>query len=433
MIIRELHHGNSGGHFSTEITTRKILDAGYWWPSLHKDVFEYCRSCDECQRVGGLKKAVTGKLLTTLPTEPFMKWGLDFVGPLKRTVTGNRYILVATDYATKWVEAVALRDNTAKDTAKFLYDNILTRFGCPLHFVSDQGVHFNNKVIYALMEHFLLRHTTSTTYYPQGNGQAESTNKVIVQLLQKLVNHNRTDWDRQLPTVLFAYRTAFKIGTGHTPFQLLYGIIPLMPTEYLVPTKSTTTDPSPSRVLAARTADLERLDESRHRALETQGISQWNRAQWANTTGPTHQFRLGDPVLWYPKGANIHPGKLKNKWFGPYRVQYPLPNNTVLLVAVDKFDPDPIIVNINKLKPYRFLNDDQLHNAARTAPDKSTILHQPEHPRRNRRRCRRRSRSYREIHLHQLHHRGNFPRSARDTESYLDTKPIVLSTISTDH
>ena len=66
---------------------------------------------------------------------------------------------------------------------------------------------------------------------------------------------------------------------------------------------------------------------------------------------------MGDYVLWYPKGANVHARKLRNKWFGPYRVQYLLPNNTLLLVTVDKFDPDPVIVNINKLKTYRCPED----------------------------------------------------------------------------
>ena len=66
---------------------------------------------------------------------------------------------------------------------------------------------------------------------------------------------------------------------------------------------------------------------------------------------------MGDYVLWYPKGANVYAGKLRYKWFGPYRVQYLLPNNTILLVTVDKFDPDPVIVNINKLKTYRCLEE----------------------------------------------------------------------------
>lgn len=120
MVIQKQYKGNSGGHFSIEITTRKITDARYWWPILHKDFVEFCRSYDKCQRFSGLKKVVTSKLLTTLPIEPFMKWRHGLVGALKRTPSGHRDILVATNHATKWIEAVALRDNTAQDTAKFI-------------------------------------------------------------------------------------------------------------------------------------------------------------------------------------------------------------------------------------------------------------------------------------------------------------------------
>ena len=228
--------------------------------------------------------------------------------------------MVATDYATKWVEARALRTNSAQETTQFLYESVLTRFGCPLHLVSDQGSHFLNGTIQVLTEHFLLRHTTSTTYYPQGNGQAESTNKVIAKMLQKLVNDNRTDWDIQLYTVLFSYRTAYKVATGHSPFELVYGLLPLMLTEYIFPTQRTTTDLdfTQHKILAARTADLDKLDETRLKAQTHQEQVQWNHAQWIQTQGKPHQFQMGDYVLWYPKGANVHAGKLQNKWFGPY-------------------------------------------------------------------------------------------------------------------
>ena len=199
-----------------------------------------------------------------------MKWRLDFVGPVKKTRhTGKRYILVATDYATKWVEARVLRTNSAQETAQFLYESVLTRFGCPLHLVNDQGSYFLNGTIQVLTEHFLLRHTTSTTYYPQGNGQAELTNKVIVKMLQKLVNDNHTDWDMQLYTVLFSYQTAYKVATGHSPFELVYGLLPLMPTVYIFSTQRTTTDLdfTKHKVLAARTADLDKLD-SRPRLIK---------------------------------------------------------------------------------------------------------------------------------------------------------------------
>ena len=151
-------------------------------------------------------------------------------------------------------------------------------------------------------------------------------------MLQKLVDHNRTDWDVQLHTVLFAYRTAYKVVTGHSPFQLVYGLTPLMPTEYVIPTLRTPGDPdfTPRRVLTTRLTDLEKLDETRHSAAIHQGVKQWNRAQWAQTQGPKLQYNDGDHVLWHPKSANLHAGKLRGKWFGPYRVQYVLPNNIVL-------------------------------------------------------------------------------------------------------
>ena len=99
---------------------------------------------------------VSGPLVPILPLAPFEKWGIDFVGPIQPVTryTKNRYILVATDYATKWVEAVALRKNDAKVTARFLFDNIITRFGCPLELVSDRGSHFLNSTIEALTEQY---------------------------------------------------------------------------------------------------------------------------------------------------------------------------------------------------------------------------------------------------------------------------------------
>jgi hypothetical protein len=120
------------------------------------------------------------------------------------------------------VEARALHINKTIITTKFLYDHILIQFGCPLIIVRNQGTHFINDVIRYLTNHFILRHTNSSIYYPERNGHVESTNKVFGTLLTKLVNENQNSSNEHLSTILFSYKIAFKVGIGHTPFQLVY-------------------------------------------------------------------------------------------------------------------------------------------------------------------------------------------------------------------
>jgi len=112
------------------------------------------------------------KLVTTVLKEPFQKWGLDFIGLVKPAsiLSSNLYILIAIDYATKWVEAQTLHTNIVAITIKFLYQHIFTKFGFPLTIVTYQGTHFIIDVIRYLFHHFILTHTSYIIYYPQGNG-----------------------------------------------------------------------------------------------------------------------------------------------------------------------------------------------------------------------------------------------------------------------
>jgi hypothetical protein len=177
-------------------------------------------------------------LVTSLLAKPFMKWGINFTSPIKPIgwTIGKWYILVVTNYVTKWVEAKALRTNIIATISKLMYENILTRFVCPLTLVNDQGVHFIYVVIEMLTTHFMMKHTGSTTYHLQGNNQAKSTNNVICILLTKLVNKKQSNWQEHVHIIMYAYWIAFKVTIIHTPYELVYGLHPLMWIKYLLPT-----------------------------------------------------------------------------------------------------------------------------------------------------------------------------------------------------
>jgi len=202
----------------------------------------------------------------SFPKEPFMKRGLDFVGPIMLTCRyiGNKYIFIIIDYATKWVEVRTLKTNTTTITTKFIYECILTKFECPLIIVTYQGVHFINDVIKYLIDHFLLKHVNFTTYYPQGNGQVKSINKVLGTFLTNLISENRTNWDEHLPTMLFSYRIIYKITIGYTLYQLVYGLHPLMPIEYIMLVVGGNQKYSSSiKVLINKVSELKKLQEAR--------------------------------------------------------------------------------------------------------------------------------------------------------------------------
>lgn len=167
-VLRESHEGLAGGHMGPDATARKILLAGLWWPTLYTDAREWVLSCDTCQRVGKPLKRDFMPLFPLQPQELFERWGLDFVGPLP--VSNNhrcRYIVVATEYLTKWAEARALPDNTARSTAKFLYEHIVTRFGVPLQLTSDKGVHFVNETIRTMTSIKIFTHSPVHTTQEQ--------------------------------------------------------------------------------------------------------------------------------------------------------------------------------------------------------------------------------------------------------------------------
>ena len=228
-ILRHCHEGLTGGHHGPSYTAKKVFDSGFFWPTVFKDAHEFVKSCDACQRTGNISSKNEMPQHPIQVCEVFDVWGIDFMGPFPSS-RGNRYILVAIDYVSKWVEAQALPTNDARVVVGFL-KRLFSRFGTPKALISDRGTHFCNAQMEKALAKYGVTHRLSTAYHPQTSGQVENANRGIKRILEKTVGMNRKDWADKLDDALWAFRTAFKTPIGTTPFRMIYGKACHLPVE----------------------------------------------------------------------------------------------------------------------------------------------------------------------------------------------------------
>nr|GFA80989.1 reverse transcriptase domain-containing protein [Tanacetum cinerariifolium] len=141
-ILNACHNGPTGGHYGANYTAKKVFDSGFYWPSMYKDAFELVKRCNSCQRQGKISQKDEMPQNFIQICEIFDVWGIKFIRPFPSS-KGNKYILVAVDYLSKWVEAKALPTNDARVVVKFL-KSLFSWFGTPKAIISDRGTHFCN-------------------------------------------------------------------------------------------------------------------------------------------------------------------------------------------------------------------------------------------------------------------------------------------------
>ncbi|GKD22241.1 reverse transcriptase domain-containing protein, partial [Tanacetum coccineum] len=253
----------------------------YFWeePYLFKVCFDIMirRSC---QKTGNISKRNEMPLNNIQVCEIFDIWGIDFMGPFPKSHKFE-YILVAVDYVSKWVEAQALPTNDARVVVTFL-KKLFCLFEMPKALISNRGTHFCKKIIENTMKRYGVNHRFSTSYHPQTSGQVENTKRALKRILEKTVKYSSTIWSRKLNDTLWAFRTAYKIPTGTTPYKLIYGKNCHLPFEIEHRTYWALKNCNPYLIAASekRMFQLHELDELRHQAYENSRLYKARTKVW---------------------------------------------------------------------------------------------------------------------------------------------------------
>ncbi|GJT77510.1 reverse transcriptase domain-containing protein [Tanacetum coccineum] len=199
-ILIACHSGPTGGHYSANYTAKKVFNSGFSWPTIYRDAHDLVTKCDTCQRQGKISQRDEMPQNSIQVCEIFDVWGIDFMGSFPSS-RGNKYILVAVDYLSKWVEVKALPTNDAQVVCKFL-KSLFARFGAPRAIISDRGTHFCNDQFAKVMLKYEVTHRLSTAYHPQTSGQVEVSNHGLKRILERTIGENRASWSDKLDDAL---------------------------------------------------------------------------------------------------------------------------------------------------------------------------------------------------------------------------------------
>ncbi|CAN6547026.1 unnamed protein product [Malus baccata var. baccata] len=356
-VMAEVHEGICGAHQAGTKMRWLLRRYGYFWPDMEKDCKSYACGCEECQRHGPLQHVPSVPLNPVVKPWPFRGWAMDFIGKIyPASSKGYTFIIVATDYFTKWVEASAVKSITSALVKNFIETKILHRYGVPETIVTDRGPSFISKEVEEFASKYKIKMIQSSPYYPQSNGQAEASNKILVNIIKRMVIDSPEKWHEMLGNTLWAYRTSKRAGTCTTPYALTFGQDAVLPMEINVSSVRIQNQFGlhSAEYIEAMCQGIEDLDTARIEALNQIQEGKTAVARAYNKKVKVKSFEEGD-LVWktvLPLGAQLRGfGKWSPTWEGPFIISRVLNKGGYYLADLEgNGQKHPI--NIKFLKKY---------------------------------------------------------------------------------
>jgi hypothetical protein len=190
-LLHEVHEGACGTHQSAHKVKWLIRRSGYYWPTMLEDSFKYYKGCQACQRFRKIQMVLASVMNPIIKLWPFRGCGMDMIGKINPPFRkGHQYILVITDYFTKWVEAIPMKSVTSNDVVNFIKEHVIHRFGIPQTITADGGSAFISEEFRKFTTDVGIKLIRSSPYYAQANGQAEASNQSLIKLIKRKIDEH---------------------------------------------------------------------------------------------------------------------------------------------------------------------------------------------------------------------------------------------------
>nr|GEU98999.1 reverse transcriptase domain-containing protein [Tanacetum cinerariifolium] len=209
-VMREIHEGSCSMHAGPRSVVAKAIRLGYYWPTMHKDMRDMIRKCNDCQIHRPVTRHPQQSLTPITAPWPFYKWGIDIAGPFSKGPGKVKFLIVAMDYFTKWIKAKAVATITGRQVKKFVWDNIVCRFGIPDEIISDNGKQFIDNPFKDWCDKLNITQRFASVKHPQSNGLVERANRSLGEGIKARLGEGNKNWVEELPHVIWAHRTMIK-------------------------------------------------------------------------------------------------------------------------------------------------------------------------------------------------------------------------------